>query len=93
MATERWEYGWQWRAACRGEDSSAFFPPSHPEDREEKRERERRAKAMCAICAVRADCLEYALRTREPYGVWGGLSELERRAVLRGRADEAGPAA
>ena len=36
MATNTWEYGWQWRAACRGEDSSLFFAPAHPEGKEER---------------------------------------------------------
>ena len=85
MATERWEYGWQWRASCRGEDTSLFFPPNHPEVREEREVRERRAKALCGACPVRMDCLEYAVRTREPYGIWGGLNEMERRVLLRRR--------
>lgn len=88
MATQRWEYGWQWQAVCRGEDAALFFPPSHLEDRDHKRERERRAKALCSICPVRIECLEYALRIREPYGVWGGLNEIERRAIHRERDRE-----
>ena len=48
MAAERWEYGWQWRGACRGRDANLFFPPSHLERAEVKRERERTAKAICA---------------------------------------------
>ena len=85
MATDRWEYGWQWRAACRGEDATLFFPPNHAENREERAVRERRAKTICARCPVRIDCLEYALRTREQHGIWGGLTETERRYVLRER--------
>lgn len=85
MATERWEYGWQWRAACRGEDSGLFFAPYHTEERDERRARERKAKSICAACPVRMECLEYALRLREPYGIWGGLNELERRLLLRER--------
>ncbi len=38
-----------------------------------------RAKAICATCPVREPCLAYALRIREPHGIWGGLSEVERR--------------
>ena len=85
MATHSWEYGWQWRAECRGEDSSLFFAPSHPESREEKTIRERQAKAICARCPVRIECLEYAIRIREPHGIWGGLNELERRILIRER--------
>ena len=87
MAVTNWEIGWQYRAACRGEDAALFFPPG-TETREEKALREARAKAICRICPVQVECLEYALRTREPYGVWGGLNELERRAVIRERDRE-----
>lgn len=72
---------WQVKAACRGPHASVFFPPTHFERKEEKESRERRAKAICASCPVRKPCLEYALRIREPHGIWGGLSELERKQV------------
>jgi WhiB family redox-sensing transcriptional regulator len=91
MAANTWEYGWQWRAACRGEDARLFFPPNHSEPKEERLHREHRAKAICAICPVRVECLEYAVRTREPHGVWGGLNELERRLLLRERERRADP--
>jgi WhiB family redox-sensing transcriptional regulator len=81
-----WSYGWQQRAACRGEDSSWFFAPNYFEKRQEKLAREVKAKAVCASCPVRPECLEYALRIRETHGVWGGLNEMERRALLRRRA-------
>lgn len=73
---------WQQRAACRGPQSVVFFPPSHFERKDEKEEREAQAKAICATCAVRKPCLDYALRIREPHGIWGGLSESERRQLL-----------
>jgi WhiB family transcriptional regulator, redox-sensing transcriptional regulator len=85
MATQSWEWGWQWRAACRGEDTGLFFPPSDVETRDAKVQRERRAKAICATCPVRIECLEYAVRTQEPHGIWGGLNELERRVLVRER--------
>lgn len=85
MAIHSWEYGWQWRAACRGEDSSLFFAPNHSEPKEERAHRERRAKSICASCPVRIECLEYAVRIREPHGIWGGLSEIERRVLIRDR--------
>ena len=47
--------------------------------------RERQAKAICARCPVRMECLEYAIRIREPHGIWGGLNELERRILIRHR--------
>lgn len=45
-----------------------------------------RAKAVCAGCPIREACLTYALDTRQPYGVWAGLSTAERNALLRRRA-------
>jgi WhiB family redox-sensing transcriptional regulator len=59
-----------------------FFPPAHFERKDEKLDRERRAKAICTTCSVRRDCLDYALRIKEPHGIWGGHNELERRALL-----------
>lgn len=73
---------WQMRAACRGPQSAVFFPPTVAEAKEERSERERRAKAICAQCTVITECLEYALRIREPHGIWGGLNEQERRRLL-----------
>ena len=80
-----WAKGWQFDAACRGEDSALFFAPGYFEHREEKAAREFQAKAICARCPVREMCLEFALRVREPHGVWGGLNEQERRQVFRQR--------
>ena len=65
---------------------AAFFPPSHAERKEEKATRELRAKEICHQCHVRGDCLEYAIRIREPHGIWGGLNEVERKMVLDRRA-------
>ena len=62
-----------------------FFPPSTFERKDEKQDRERRAKAICATCAVKQPCLDYALRIREPHGIWGGLSESERKRILEKR--------
>lgn len=81
-AMNEWYMGWQYRAACRGEDSNVFFAPNYFERKEEKEAREAKAKAICARCSVRLECLEYALRTREPHGIWGGFNETERRAIL-----------
>ena len=81
-----WSFGWQHEAACRGGDSAWFFAPNYFEKRSEKDGREAKAKAVCARCPVRPECLEYALRIREPHGVWGGMNEMERRALLRRRA-------
>ena len=77
---------WQIKAACRGPESTVFFPSTWPERRDEREAREARAKSICDECAVRVACLEYALQIREPHGIWGGLTENERRAVLDHRA-------
>lgn len=75
----------QWRAkgSCRGSDPGIFYPP--PEDDAEAAE----AKVICGTCPVRQPCLEFALTTREKHGVWGGLTERERRRVLRQRRKSA----
>lgn len=77
---------WQVRAACRGPQSAVFFPPSSFERKDEKDAREARAKEICATCPVRKPCLEYAIRIKEPHGIWGGLNEVERKQVLSRRA-------
>jgi WhiB family redox-sensing transcriptional regulator len=77
---------WQLKAACRGPQSAVFFPPAHFERKDEKEGREAQAKAICATCSVRQPCLDYAIRIREPHGIWGGLNELERKQVLARRA-------
>ena len=82
----RLDDGWQVAAACRDADAAAFFAPNYFEKRSEKDAREALAKAICAGCPVREVCLDYALRIREPHGVWGGRNEMERRALLRERA-------
>jgi WhiB family redox-sensing transcriptional regulator len=76
---------WQVRAACRGPQAVMFFPPASFERKDEKVERERRAKDVCSSCSVRRDCLDYALRIREPHGIWGGLNEAERRVLIAAR--------
>ena len=63
-----------------------FFPPTHFERKDEKELREARAKAICATCPVKKACLDYAIRIREPHGIWGGLNEVERKQVLARRA-------
>jgi len=82
VSYQRKEDEWQDRAACRGPFATTFYPPTQTEGREDKLVRERRAKAICAECSVRKPCLDFALTVREPYGIWGGLTELERRALL-----------
>ena len=85
MSALRTDDAWQVKAACRGPQALVFFPPSTFERKDEKLDRERRAKAICATCAVKQPCLDYALRIREPHGIWGGLSESERKRILEKR--------
>ena len=73
---------WQESAACRGPLGAVFFPPPSTERKREKIAREARAKEICAACPVLTACRDYALSIREPHGVWGGLSEQERRILL-----------
>ena len=67
---------WQERALCAQTDPEAFFP--------EKGGSTREAKRICLGCEVRDECLEYALANDERFGIWGGLSERERRRLKRG---------
>jgi WhiB family redox-sensing transcriptional regulator len=82
VSYQRVEDVWQARAACRGPHASVFFPPSQFERKDEKLLREERAKAICNTCPVREPCLSYAVRIREPHGIWGGLNEIERRDLI-----------
>ena len=70
---------WLQDAACRGHDTAAFFPPPHFERKEVRVARERVAKSICRGCPVTAQCLDFAIRSDEPHGIWGGLNEIERR--------------
>ncbi|MGI9021914.1 MAG: WhiB family transcriptional regulator [Acidimicrobiales bacterium] len=72
------ESDWRDEAACRDADTAVFFPLSDDEAG--------RAKAICATCPVREPCLLFALANREEQGVWGGLTESERRRLRRRRA-------
>jgi WhiB family redox-sensing transcriptional regulator len=77
---------WQANARCRGADATLFFSPLVTETKQEKDAREAKAKAICAECPVRSQCLDFALNTREAYGIWGGLNETERRRLVARRA-------
>lgn len=57
------------------------------ERRPDKRRREQRAKEICSQCAVRVECRDYAVAIREQHGIWGGLTEKERRALVTGDID------
>lgn len=73
---------WQQHGLCRVVDADVFFPPPYFEHKPEREAREAKARAVCARCPVRAECLDWALATREPHGVWGGCSESERKRML-----------
>ncbi|WP_329128225.1 WhiB family transcriptional regulator [Streptomyces sp. NBC_01465] len=67
---------WREKAACRGTDAEQLFADSV---------QQKRAKALCNGCPVRVECLTEALDARVEFGVWGGMTERERRALLRRR--------
>jgi WhiB family redox-sensing transcriptional regulator len=75
IGTEGDAQSWQEQALCAETDPEAFFP--------EKGGSTREAKKICTGCEVRAQCLEYALANDERFGIWGGLSERERRRLRR----------
>lgn len=72
------DMAWQRQANCLGVHPDLFFPERGASTKE--------AKAVCEECVVRDDCLEFALRNGEKFGIWGGLSERERRRIRRDRA-------
>ncbi len=69
---------WQVDGVCAQTDPEAFFPDKGGSTRE--------AKKVCSSCPVRAECLEHALTRGERFGIWGGLSERERRRAERVRS-------
>ncbi len=73
---------WRDHAACLNEDPELFFPVGTTGPALEQIER---AKAVCQRCDVNAQCLEWAITTRQDAGVWGGLTDDERRALRRNR--------
>jgi WhiB family redox-sensing transcriptional regulator len=76
-ALAKGELSWQDYANCRGADADLFFP--------ERGASTRKAKAICGACEVKGKCLDYAIEMGEKFGIWGGLSERERRRVRRER--------
>lgn len=82
QGAQTWRWEWQLYAHCRGRDDLFFHP--HGEREPARGQREQAAKALCASCPVRPECAEHALEMAEPYGVWGGVTETEREALLHG---------
>jgi WhiB family redox-sensing transcriptional regulator len=66
---------WQDLAQCQQADPEAWYP--------EKGSPTKGAVRVCNRCPVRTECLEFALETQEPHGIWGGKTEQERRTLLR----------
>ena len=73
---------WRLRSACTDVDTNLFFPVGLTGDAIDQTNL---AKAICRECPVQTQCLEFALRTTQDYGVWGGRTEDERRAIRRSR--------
>lgn len=72
------DIGWQLLGACVGEPVRLFFP--------ERGADANTAKSICATCGVRDQCLEYSLTNGIRYGIWGGLSERQRKVIRAARA-------
>ncbi len=72
--------GWAASGACQDSDPELFFPIT---SQGPARGQLDKAKAVCACCPVRAQCLEFALDSGQDFGIWGGMSEQERRAMRR----------
>lgn len=81
-----WDHdAWRTSARCRTVESTLFFPVGVTGDAERQI---LSAKRVCAQCSVSLQCLEYALRTNQEYGVWGGMDEEERKMIRRIRRVE-----
>jgi WhiB family transcriptional regulator, redox-sensing transcriptional regulator len=80
---------WRARGACLSADPELFFPLSSAGPSVGQLDQ---AKMVCAACQVRAECLEFALATRQVHGVWGGTSEDERQHILARRTSQPHPA-
>lgn len=72
------DLAWQDYSNCAGADADLFFP--------ERGASTRKAKAICNACQVKAECLEFAIQQSEKFGIWGGLSERERRRIRKERS-------
>jgi WhiB family transcriptional regulator, redox-sensing transcriptional regulator len=80
------DYSWRDHALCRDTDPALFFPVGTTGTALAQIEK---AKQVCGECEVRRDCLDFALATNQDSGIWGGLSEEERRIIRRQRAQRA----
>ena len=81
-AAEGYREIWRELAACLSAEPELFFPAAPADLTAGLADRQaERAKAVCKACPVRRECLQFALATRQSYGVWGGMSERERRVA------------
>ncbi len=74
--------GWRDHAACLGHDTERFYPSGTTGAALDQAEQ---AKAVCAGCKVRAQCLDYAMDTNQDAGIWGGMTEDQRRTLRSSR--------
>ncbi len=81
------DWQWQEQAACRTLPTEMFFFPDG-ERGPRRKSRENAAKAVCASCPVIQACRKQALELHEPYGIWGGLSEDDRLAIINRKSSE-----
>lgn len=77
---------WEADAKCRGADPALFFGPNRFEPKREREAREAAAKLICRGCPALLACRDHALAHDEAFGVWGGLGESERRAIVEAQA-------
>ncbi len=75
-------YDWQLRSACRDVDTELFFS-ARRENPQQRQERQRLAKDICNSCPVLAQCRQYALSSGEEHGIWGAMTEADRRRALK----------
>lgn len=80
LALAHAQYGWRQHAICRDTDPDLFFPVGTTGQALIQIDR---AREVCNQCPVKRDCLEFALETNQDSGIWGGMSEEERRAMRR----------
>ena len=74
------DHTWRRRAACRGTDGELFFPDASDADYQK---RLAAAKAICRACPVHDECRAWAVAHGDEQGIWGGLTDRERRALRR----------
>ncbi len=77
-----WQMNWLDQAGCLGQDPELFFPVGSTGP---ALDQINRAKAVCSGCPVRSKCLQWSLAAHQDHGIWGGMTEDERRAIRQAR--------